>query len=114
VVQASVLARPLDGTDIVWVLNRADYGSVAPGIGADLALLPLGEVEATPARPYAFFDLAQGVRQGTRVVGSAPDDVEGYPLGALRPDRGELRKFGYEPLDRPRVARQRCVTSQAG
>src|SRR3954465_2020120 len=106
-IQAPVLSRPLYRSDVVRAPPGPDDRGITPGIGTDVALLGLGQVEAALTRADPLLHLAQSVCQSPGIIGPSTHDVECDPLGALRSDRGELRELGYKALDRPRVARQR-------
>src|SRR3954466_9788822 len=49
-IQAPILPRTLYRTDVVRVLHGTDDRGIAPGIGTDVALLGLGQVEAALTR----------------------------------------------------------------
>src|SRR5438105_1636172 len=102
-IQAPVLSCPFYWPDIVRVLHGADNRGIAPGIGTDVALLGLGQVEAALTRSDPLLHLAQSVCQSPGIVRTSTYDVERNPLGALRSDGRELRELGYKPLDRSRV-----------
>src|SRR5947209_16120590 len=106
-IQAPVLSCPFYWPDIVRVLHGADDRGIAPGIGTDVALLGLSQVEAALTRADPLLHLAQSVCQSPGIIRPPTYDVECDPLGALRSDGGELRELSYKALDRPRVACQR-------
>jgi hypothetical protein len=59
--------RPLERDHVGRILDDADQRAVPARIGADLAQLLLGQVEAARARPDPLLDLPDRVGQGVRV-----------------------------------------------
>src|SRR5918997_967998 len=113
-IEAAVLGGAFDGAYVVGVFDDADRGAVAAGVAADLPLLRLGGGEAAPAGVDAPPRLLQGLGEPYSVVLLAPDDVEGYALGAPGSDGGKLGELGDEPFYGTGVGRQRAPTFPAG
>jgi len=82
-------AGALDGDDVLGLLDDADGRVVAPRVGADAALLGLGDVAALLAEADARLDLGEGRDEPGHVVGVGLQEVEGDALGALGTDPGE-------------------------
>ena len=71
VVAAPELAGLLDGHDVAGLLDHADHGGVAARVGADRALVALGDVEAPGAERDLVLDLDDGRGQAQGVVARA-------------------------------------------
>ena len=85
-VQAMILPGALDGDQVLGVGDHADGAPVPPGVGADGAQLPLGEILAHPAG----VDGAAGVQNGpgkllSAVLGQA-EHMKSQSLGGFPAD----------------------------
>ena len=114
VVAAAELAGALDRDDVLGLLDDADRVHVAPRVEADAAPLGLGDVEADLAEPHAGLDLGQRVREALDVRRVGLQEVEGDPLGALRPDARQPAELVDEVLDRAFVHPSRLRPRDGG
>ena len=98
-VPAAELAGALDGDDVLALLDDAQDGGVAAGVGADAALGVDRDVAARGAEVHLALDLDEDVGEAAHVVGLGVEQVERDALGALRPDPGQLPELVDEVLD---------------
>src|SRR3954447_18799526 len=103
VVAPAELAGLLDGDDVLRLLDDAEDARVAPGVAADPALLVGGHVPTDHAEPDLLADLGERVHEAAHVLRVGLQDVEGDPLGALRPDPGQPPELVDEVLDDAQV-----------
>src|SRR5690554_4308895 len=100
VVAPPELAGALDRHDVLGLLHHTDDLVGAARIPAYPAGLRLGDVEADGAEPHLLLDPAHRARQPVDVGRVRGQQVEGDPLGALRPDAGKAAKLVDQVLDR--------------
>src|SRR5690606_1905294 len=99
VVPAVELAGLLDRHQVAGLLDHADDAGVTAGVGADAALLALGDVEAGAAERHLLLDLGDGPGQAQGVLRVDLQQVEGDALGRLGPDAGEAAQLVDQVLD---------------
>ena len=80
VVEAAVLARPLERDEVDGLLDDADRRAVATGVEADRAQLVLGEVAALAAEADALLHVHDRRRERERFLLRALQEMEGEPL----------------------------------
>src|SRR5438034_4295820 len=99
VVDATELVRALDGEEVGGLLNDADDGAIAPGIGADGAELLLRQGPALAAEADALLDLADRVGKGEGLLVRDAEDVEREALRRARAHPGQARQLRDQIVD---------------
>ena len=107
VVAAAEVAGLLDRDDVVRLLDDADRPLAARGVRAVGAHLPVGHRVADRAGADAVEERRDRLREPGGVLPRAPQEVEGDPLGRLRPDPGELPQLVDQARDGGRVVHRR-------
>src|SRR5215217_2209465 len=100
VVPAADHGRLLDRRRVLRFLDDAQHLRIAAGVPTDAAALALGDVAALLAERDLLLGADQRLGEALGVVGRLLHDVEGEPLGRLRPDARQPRELVDEVLDR--------------
>ncbi len=93
VIDTVVVARPLDGSDVGWLLEYADQALIACRICAVVAGIDVGDVVADGAEAKVSLELLDGMSESASVFIAATEDVKRQALRGLGADTGELAKL---------------------
>src|SRR6185312_7019916 len=105
VVEPAVFVGALDRDHVGRLLDHADQGAVAVGVGANPAERALGEVEALLAEPDLLLHFADRFAEREGLFVGRPQQMEGEPLGGPLADPRQSRELGDEARERCRALR---------
>jgi len=108
VIQPAILARLLDGHDVVGLLDHADHLAVPRGTGAVQAGVGVGDVIAHRAEAHVQFGVTNRIGERQRLLLSGAKNVKGEPLRGLGSDSGQVLELVDEALDRCGEVRHRA------
>ena len=97
-IEPTVLAGALDGSNIAGIGNNTDGGGIAQGIGADGAAITIGQILTDGTVMNGLAGIKNGLRKVGSVVGRHVQHMEGQTLGALMSDAGQFFKLFYQPF----------------
>src|SRR5579859_3019625 len=108
-IKAAILARALNGEDVVGLFDDADHSAITVRARAVKAGIGIGDVVTDAAFTNLQLGIANGVGQGHRVFWVGAEHMKGQALRCLLADPGQAFELIDEPTDRfGKVRHRRC------
>jgi hypothetical protein len=89
-IKSAIGAGPFQGGQIARLFHNANNRGVAPGIGADVAQLVLGQLATLPTLADTILDSAKRIRQGVDLGTRSGQEMMRQPFGRLGSDAGQF------------------------
>ena len=99
-IHPAVLARLLNRSDVLRLLDDADDAAIALFVAAERTGIGVGDVVADRTVRDAFLHVADRVDETVGFFARRLENVKGQPLRAFRPDAGEALKLLDETDER--------------